>query len=103
MKNCLGFAAVLLLASLAIGQDKKVAPLPVKVLHCGTVIHPASGQVQHDVLITVEGERIREVTEKGTAPAGVQMIDLSNRTCLPGLIYTHIHTLLQGDITASDY
>jgi imidazolonepropionase-like amidohydrolase len=54
-------------------------------------------------LITVEGERIREVTEKGTAPAGVQMIDLSDRTCLPGLIDTHTHTLLQGDITAADY
>ncbi len=103
MKNFLGFAAVLLLASLAIAQDKKVAPLPVKVLRCGTLIHPASGQVQHDVLITVEGERIREVTEKGTAPAGVQVIDLSDRTCLPGLIDTHTHTLLQGDITAADY
>ncbi len=103
MKSLSRFAVVLLLASLAIAQDKKVAPLPVKVLHCGTVIHPASGQVQHDVLITVEGERIREVTEKGTAPAGVQMIDLSDRTCLPGLIDTHTHTLLQGDITAADY
>ncbi len=103
MKSLSRFAVVLLLASLAIAQDKKVAPLPVKVLYCGTVIHPASGQVQHDVLITVEGERIREVTEKGTAPAGVQMIDLSDRTCLPGLIDTHTHTLLQGDITAADY
>src|SRR5260221_4065892 len=103
MKNFLGFAAVLLLASLAIAQDKKVAPLPVKMLRCGTVIHPASGQIQHNVLITIEGERIREVAEKGAAPAGVQVIDLSDRTCLPGLIDTHTHTLLQGDITAADY
>jgi imidazolonepropionase-like amidohydrolase len=103
MKNFSLFSAVLLLAVLATAQDRKLTPLPVKVLRCGTVIHPASGQVQHDVLITVEGERIRDVAEKGAAPAGVQVIDLSDRTCLPGLIDTHTHTLLQGDITAADY
>src|SRR5262249_25890014 len=29
--------------------------------------------------------------------------DLSSSTCLPGLIDTHTHVLLQGDITAEDY
>jgi imidazolonepropionase-like amidohydrolase len=55
------------------------------------------------VLVTIEGERIKEVREGGTAPAGGQTIDLSDRACLPGLIDTHTHTLLQGDITAEDY
>jgi len=103
MKSFSILAAVLLLALLARAQDKKPAPLPMKVLRCGTVVHPANGQVQHDVLITVEGERILEVAEKGVAPAGVQVIDLSDRTCLPGLIDSHTHVLLQGDITAADY
>ncbi len=103
MKSFSILATVLLLASIASAQDKKPAPLPMKVLRCGTVIHPANGQVQHDVLITVDGERILEVAEKGVAPAGVQVIDLSDRTCLPGLIDSHTHVLLQGDITAADY
>jgi len=38
------------------------------------------------------------------APAAkVVVTDLSKLTCLPGLIDTHTHVLLQGDITADDY
>jgi len=36
-------------------------------------------------------------------PLEGQIIDLSNETCLPGMIDTHTHVLLQGDITAEDY
>jgi imidazolonepropionase-like amidohydrolase len=32
-----------------------------------------------------------------------QQINLVKETCLPGLIDTHTHVLLQGDITAADY
>src|SRR5215469_6489832 len=39
----------------------------------------------------------------GTASGSVAHVDLSNQTCLPGLIDTHTHVLLQGDITAADY
>ena len=38
-----------------------------------------------------------------SAPSGANFIDLSHETCLPGLIDTHPHILLQGDITAADY
>jgi imidazolonepropionase-like amidohydrolase len=103
MKRCFVIALVLILAGLATGQDQKPAPSKVRVLRCGVLIHPASGQIQHNVMIVIEGERIREVAENSTPPAGAPVIDLSDHTCLPGLIDTHTHTLLQGDITAADY
>ncbi len=105
MKRFFGIALLLILAGLAAGQDQRPAPGKVKVLLCGALIHPGTGQVQHNAMIVIEGERIRELAENSTLPAGaqVQVIDLSDHTCLPGLIDTHTHTLLQGDITAADY
>jgi imidazolonepropionase-like amidohydrolase len=55
------------------------------------------------VAVVVEGERITAVGAFAAAPAGARVIDLANATCLPGLIDSHTHVLLQGDITSSDY
>jgi imidazolonepropionase-like amidohydrolase len=67
-------------------------------LRCGVLID-GKGGVQKNVVITIEGERITAVGH-GTVTGSV---DLSRETCLPGLIDTHTHVLLQGDITAADY
>lgn len=103
MKRYLISAVLFLLSLLAAAQETKPAQPVVRVLRCGTLIHPSSGQVQHNVVITVEGERIRQIQEGGNASSNAQIIDLSDRTCLPGLVDAHTHVLLQGDITAEDY
>jgi imidazolonepropionase-like amidohydrolase len=72
-------------------------------VRCGALVQPESGKLQRNVLIAIQGERITEVREGANAPSGAQVIDLSDHTCLPGLIDTHTHVLLQGDITAADY
>src|SRR6185369_8757198 len=70
------------------------------LLKCGSLFDGKSDSVRKNVTLLVEGETIKEV---GSAAAGSNVIDLSRETCLPGLIDTHTHVLLQGDITAADY
>lgn len=101
MKIATSFILLLALLSVALCQEQP-AKTSVRMVRCGTLIQPADGKVQHNVLITVEGERIREVRENSST-SGEQIIDLSDHTCLPGLIDAHTHVLLQGDITAADY
>lgn len=83
-------------------QNSQAAPV-TRMLFCGSLFQPESGNTLTKVVITIRGERIQEVRDNASRPAGAQVIDLSDYTCLPGLIDTHTHTLLQGDITAADY
>jgi imidazolonepropionase-like amidohydrolase len=98
-------AIAVVAASLACAQEAKRgedAPLRHVFVRCGALIQPESGQVKRDVMVMVEGDRVRGVVEHA-GPMQTDVIDLSDHTCLPGLIDTHTHVLLQGDITAADY
>jgi imidazolonepropionase-like amidohydrolase len=107
MKRVFVAAALIVLVSAAFGQgfgqDKSESSAAVRYLRCGALFQPESGQMRRDVLITIQGDRIKDVREGAQAPAQAETIDLSDHTCLPGLMDTHTHVLLQGDITAADY
>jgi imidazolonepropionase-like amidohydrolase len=79
-------------------------------LHCGTMWDGLSDSLKKDVRIAVElpEGRITQIQVSreiafASDPYTTQHVPLDRRTCLPGLIDTHTHVLLQGDITAADY
>ena len=75
-------------------------------LRCGSVFDSASGQLVRNQLIEIRDGKIasikdfRNVSDQSLSD---KPIDLTSETCLPGLIDTHTHTLLEGDITAEEY
>jgi len=80
------------------------AQAPKRVaIRAGHLVDGRSEQPISNALIVVEGNKIVSVTPGGAPPAGVELIDLSHATVLPGFIDTHTHLLLQGDVTAADY
>ena len=93
-------AAIVILVAHCFGNTGGPSQKTV-VLRCGTALVGPEGQASRNALIVIEGDRIRQIGV--TAPAGAEVIDLSGETCLPGLIDTHTHVLLQGDVTEADY
>jgi imidazolonepropionase-like amidohydrolase len=75
---------------------------PVVAVKCGRLIDGRHTAVT-DAVVIVRGERIEQVGHGLAVPAGATVIDLGRSTCLPGLIDTHTHILLQGDITSAEY
>ena len=77
---------------LAFGQAQGLGhPL---VLHASRLLDVANGRVLIPGEVLVDGERIVEAGTKVKRPAGAEVIDLGDRTLLPGLIDAHIHLFL---------
>jgi imidazolonepropionase-like amidohydrolase len=72
-------------------------------VRAGKLIDGKSDRPIANALILIEDGRIVSITPNGAPPAGVEVMDLSHATVLPGLIDTHTHLLLNGDITAEEY
>src|SRR5271154_4801303 len=91
-------------AGLRVRAQEKPAPVPKKVaIRAGHLIDGKSEKPIENALILIEGDKIISVTAGGAAPAGVELIDLSKATVLPGFADVHTHVLLNGDVLEADY
>jgi imidazolonepropionase-like amidohydrolase len=66
------------------------------ILHCGFLIDGKNNEVQAQVTVIIEGDKITGIS-KGFIPKGSAdtLIDLSKKTVMPGLIDMHVH--LEGE------
>jgi imidazolonepropionase-like amidohydrolase len=83
----------LLLAANAAAQSPAPQPHPI-VLHAARLLDVKSGKVTRPGEILVEGDRIVEVGSAVKHPQGAEVLDLGERTLLPGLIDAHVHLFL---------
>ncbi len=84
MKKIIIFLILLSVSSFSFAQRT--------LIHCGTLINGKNKDVQNQVTVVVEGNKIISV-DKGFTKAGKEdkVIDLSKKTVMPGLIDMHVH------------
>ncbi len=83
----------LTLAGHAAAQSQ-AAPAHAIVLHAARLLDVKTGHMVKPGEVLVQGDRIVEVGASVKRPAGAEVIDLGDRTLLPGLIDAHIHLFL---------
>ncbi len=82
--------ATLLVLGRLVGAQH-AAPLQEPIVIRAATVLDGRGGVQHNVDIIIEGNRIARVVPRGALPAGARVVDLGDRTVLPGLIDAHAH------------
>jgi len=96
------FSLALLLFFLASALPANAAATAATALRCGRLLDPVTGSITSNAVVLVNGDRIERVGAGLAIPAGSKMIDLSRYTCLPGLIDSHTHVLLEPEDERGD-
>lgn len=60
-------------------------------IDCGQLLDVKTGVMKPKVRVVVEGSKFTAVAADAALPADARRIDLSEATCLPGLIDMHVH------------
>jgi imidazolonepropionase-like amidohydrolase len=80
--------------SAAYAEEKPAPPVKKIAVRAGHLIDGRNDKVIDNALILIEGDTITSVSPGGQPPAGVEVLDLSQYTVLPGFMDTHTHVIL---------
>jgi imidazolonepropionase-like amidohydrolase len=98
--NRLCFYAIVCFALSFASAQTVGAPPSIVVIRAGSLIDGKSDTPRSNQVIVIRGNRIESVSDATGAkiPEGATVIDLSKGTVLPGLIDSHTHIFLQGEV-----
>lgn len=72
------------------------------VIKAGRLIDGQNAEIRSNVIVVIQGNKITAVGEKAEIPRDAALLDLSDKTVLPGFIDVHTHIMLDG-ISMEDY
>ena len=70
-----------------------------KVIKCGKFFDAVEECVKENVTVVVEGNKITEVTTGDVCTEGAEVIDLSEKFVMPGMVDAHMHVMMNGEPT----
>jgi imidazolonepropionase-like amidohydrolase len=91
--------AVCALPAFAVSPETRLASAPYLpdsgsvLIRCGALIDGRSDEVLSNVSALIEDGRFSRIATRIETPPGIEVLDLSEYTCLPGLIEMHAHML----------
>jgi imidazolonepropionase-like amidohydrolase len=85
--------ALVLMLPISLAQTQPAAA-PAIVLHGARLLDVKNGRMVTPGEVLVQGDRIVEAGSAVKRPAGAEVIDLGDKTLLPGLIDAHVHLFL---------
>src|SRR5215813_3050068 len=98
-RGLIRLAALLLVSSYSIvtlsqSAEKKEKPKRIAI-KAGRLIDTKTGAITNNAFILIEGDKVTAVGPDVKVPAGAEVIDLKEKTVLPGLIDCHTHMTSQ--------
>lgn len=84
-------SSLALLAFTALAASPLLAAEPATALHCGKLFDTRGGAMLNARTIIVRGGKIAEVLPGKAEVKDAEIVDLSDRTCMPGWTDLHVH------------
>jgi imidazolonepropionase-like amidohydrolase len=85
------------LAQIPSAPPARIAPTKLRYIHAGALLDNPGRPARGKSTIIVRGDKIVEVRDGFVAPeGGAELVDLSTKTVLPGLIDMHVHFYSSG-------